>query len=181
MISKKGLKMSALIAVALSGAVLYAACAQAADSGLSHQDKSFMKSAAEAGNTEVVASKLALEKSSNPAVKAFAQKMVDEHSKIGDDLKKLADTKKVTVSDKPSLTQRAKIDVLGKFSGTSFDKHYVSMIGVSAHKDAVALFDKESQKGQDADVKQFATDTLPALKGHLAMANDLESTVSAEK
>lgn len=179
--SKKIFSAARLLTIAVSGVVLIGSIAQAADSSLSHTDTSFLKSAAQGGNTEVEASKVALEKSTNPDVKAFAQKMIDEHSKVGDTVKKLAGSKNVTVPDKPSLAQRAKIDVLSKFNGASFDQHYASMIGVSAHKNTIALFEKESAKGKDPDVTRFATETLPALKGHLAMANDLQAKVDAQK
>jgi hypothetical protein len=44
---------------------------------------------------------------------------------------------------------------------------------VSAHKDAVSLFDSESRHGTDADLKQFAGATLPTIKSHLDMVNNL--------
>lgn len=152
-----------------------------ADDSISHWDKSFLTSAIESDDAEIKASEIALQKSSSPDVKNFAQKMIDDHRKTSDELKKLAAQKNVEAPTEASLTQRTKIDVLSKLSGASFDKHYASMIGVSAHKDAVKLFQSANTKSKDADIKQFAASTLPALQSHLAMANDLKGKVDNEK
>jgi len=152
-----------------------------ADDGISHWDKSFLISAIESDNTEIRASEMALQKSGNADVKGFAQKMIDAHQKTLADLKSLASQKGVDAPSDPSLAQRAKIDLLGKLSGASFDQHYASMIGVSAHRDAVKLFQSADKKSKDADIKQFAANTLPTLQSHLAMANDLKSKVAGEK
>lgn len=145
------------------------------------KDKSFLVNAAEAGNAEVAASKIALEKTQNPDVKKFAQKMIDEHTKVGADLKQLASSKDVSVPSEPSVAQRGKIAILDKLSGTTFDKRYASMIGVTAHKDAVKLFQKASTSAQDPEVRSFAVKTLPDLQEHLQMGNDLKAKVDAAK
>ncbi|MET3431061.1 putative membrane protein [Herbaspirillum seropedicae] len=145
------------------------------------KDKKFMTNAAEAGHTEVEASKIALEKSSNPAVKQFAQKMIDEHTTVGEELKQLASSKNVSLPEEPSMAQRAKIAVLEKLKGNTFDQRYASMIGVSAHEDAVKLFQKASSSAQDAEVKSFAAKTLPGLDKHLAMGRELKQSLDAGK
>ena len=52
---------------------------------------------------------------------------------------------------------------------------------VSAHKDAVSLFERYTKSGNNADLKAFAAKTLPHLRDHLKMAEDLSATVKAEK
>ncbi len=147
---------------------------------LSGQDKSFLKDAAEGGNAEVEASKVALEKSSNADVKTFAQQMVDDHGKAGTELKGLADQKGVKVSDGPSITKKTEIKVLSERKGSSFDQHYADSIGVKAHQDTIKLFQKEVDKGTDPDVKAWASKTLPALQHHLEMAQSLKAKTDAE-
>ncbi|EIJ47437.1 hypothetical protein GWL_16780 [Herbaspirillum sp. GW103] len=145
------------------------------------KDKSFMTNAAEAGHAEIEASKIALEKSSNQAVKDYAQKMIDQHTTVDEQLKQLASSKDVTLPTEPSMAQRAKIAILDKLSGHTFDKRYASMIGVSAHEDAVKLFQKSSKQAQDPDVKNFATKTLPGLQEHLKMGRELKQSMDAAK
>jgi putative membrane protein len=173
---------AALQFIALSALIAAGtATAFAADPKEPSADANFMKNAAEAGNAEVESSKLAVDKSSSADVKAFAQQMVDDHTKAGDELKALAQQKGVKVSDKPSIAQTAKIELLKPTSGASFDRHYASTFGVTAHQDTVALFRKEAQNGKDADVKAWATKTLPTLEHHLTMGQDLKSKTAAEK
>ena len=169
-----------LAVCALAAVALTATQARAADN-LVHSDKSFLTNAAEAGNAEVKASQLALQKSGDPDIKTFAQKMIDDHTKVGDDLKKLAASKSVTVPDDPSVAQKAKILVLSKLDGHTFDKQYAGMIGVSAHKDTVALFKKNAANAKDADIKQFAATNLPGLQHHLEMAQSLKASIDAKK
>ena len=138
--------------------------AHAADAAPScpHQDKSFLKDAAEGGNAEVEASKVALAQSGSADVKTFAQMMVDDHGKAGTELKGLADQKGVKVSDTPTVTvKKAEIKVLSGRKGSSFDQHYADSIGVKAHQDTVKLFQKEVDKGTDADVKAWARRRCP--------------------
>ena len=173
----KSLTLIAAATVALAASV--GAHAQST-AKLSGQDKSFLKDAAEGGNAEVEASKVALDKSSSADVKTFAQQMVDDHGKAGTELKGLADQKGVKVSDTPSITKKTEIKVLSERKGSSFDQHYADSIGVKAHQDTIKLFQKEVDKGTDPDVKAWASKTLPALQHHLEMAQSLKAKTDAE-
>jgi len=173
------IRVLGVTAVSVAGLALMIGHARADE--LPRADKSFINSAAEAGNAEIKASKIALEKTTNPDVKSFATLMVDEHTTVGDNLKKLAATKNVEPPTEPSVAQRAKIAVLEKLDGATFDKQYISMIGVSAHKDTVKLFSKHAAEAKDPDVKDFAAKTLPNLQHHLDMANELKAKLDAKK
>jgi putative membrane protein len=153
--------------------------AKAAD--LSSKDKSFMTNAAEAGHTEINASKIALEKNRSPAVKDFAETMVGDHTTAADGLAKLAASKNFTLPDGPSTMQKAKIAILSKLDGATFDKQYAKTIGISAHEDAVKLFKDAAANATDPDVKQFAAKTLPTLQHHLEMAKSLKTATDGEK
>ena len=143
-------------------------------SKLAHADSAFLKDAVEGGLAEIDASKVAVNKAVNPGVKTFAQQMVDEHTKANADLVALATSKGVRVPTEPSLADKAKLKVLGMRDNTSFDKHYVKS-QVDAHEDTIKLFQKEIKDGKDADVKAFASKTLPTLQHHLQEANELKS------
>jgi putative membrane protein len=160
---------------------LATATAQAADAIVPGADAAFMKQAAENGHAEVESSKLALGKTTDAGVKAFAQQMVDDHTKAGNELNALAQSKGVTIPAEPSMAQRAKIKLMQAQDGASFDRRYASTFGVSAHEDTVKLFRKEAQGGKDAEVKAWAAKTLPTLEHHLSMSKDLKSKTAAEK
>jgi putative membrane protein len=171
--------LTLLSTAALALAVSLGAQAQS-PAKLSHQDKSFLKDAAEGGNAEVSGSQVALAQSSSADVKTFAQMMVDDHGKAGAELKGLAGQKGVKVSDTPSIAKKTEIKLLSERKGSSFDQHYADSIGVKAHEDTIKLFQKEVDKGSDADVKAWAAKTLPTLQHHLEAAQALKAKADAE-
>lgn len=151
-----------------------------AEAKLDSADRDFLENAAQAGNMEIAGSKLALEKARDPDVKAYAQKIIEDHEKAGQQLASLAQSKGYEAPKEPSLVQQAKLKALS-LRDDSFDKAYVDEIGVSAHKDAVELFGKASNDVKDPDVKQFAIQTLPVLQQHLDMAQALAARADAAK
>ena len=121
---------------------------------------------------EVAAGKLAAQRGLDPAVKAFGQKMVDEHSAANDSLKSLAGSKQLVLPDSVSEDQHTALGKLEGLNGTEFDKAYAKMM-VKDHVDDISAFEKEASKGKDPDVKAFAEQTLPTLRHHLMLANRL--------
>jgi len=146
---------------------------------LNSEDRGFLTRAAESGYLEVDGSKLALKKSQNAKVKQFAQKMVDDHTRVGQQLQALAKQKGFETPKEPSLVQSAKLKALDLRSD-GFDEAYSDEIGVAAHEDAVELFDKATKESNDPDLKRFAADTLPALKRHLQEARALQKAIKGQ-
>jgi putative membrane protein len=144
---------------------------------MSASDKEFFPAAASAGMLEIETSKLALQNSQNPDVKAFAQKMVDDHTKASEELQTLAASKNVTLPTAMSKHHQMMYDHLkDEKPGKDFDSAYQNT-QVVAHKEAVTLFGKASSDSKDAEVKAWATKTLPILEHHGAMAKDLDQKV----
>jgi putative membrane protein len=134
-------------------------------------DAQFVMKASEGGKKEVALAKVALTKVSNDDVKAFAQRMVTDHSAADNELAALAKTKKIAVraSAPPASLPAAK--------GAAADKKYMEMM-VKDHEEDVALFEAESQNAKDADLKAWVDKTLPTLRDHLKQARDVYSKVS---
>jgi putative membrane protein len=152
-----------------------AVCGLAATAAHARSDASFMKEAAQAGSAEIEASKLAQTKAQRTDVKTFAQTMIDDHTKVADELKALAASKKVELPTGPSITQKGELKLIDAGADAKFDERYVKAFGVKAHEDAVKLFEQAAKEAQDADVKAFAQKTLPGLQHHLEMARSLSS------
>lgn len=146
---------------------------------LVHADVAFMKQAAQNGHAEIEGSRLAVEKATNTQVKGFAQQMVDDHTKAAAELSALAASKDLKLPDSPSVMQKAKLKLLSSSKGDKFDRRYADDIGVKAHEDTVALFQKAATQAKDPDVKAFASKTLPTLQHHLEMAREMKA--SADK
>ncbi len=138
------------------------------DSVVTGGDLAFMNDAAPGGMVEVELGKMAAGKSQNAEVKAFGQKMVEDHSKAGDELKQIAAQKKVMLPTDVMPAHKQLMEKLSKLSGADFDKEYVKAM-VEAHEKDVAAFENVSKTAADADVKAFAAKTLPVLKMHLEM------------
>ncbi|MBI3730204.1 MAG: DUF4142 domain-containing protein [Burkholderiales bacterium] len=165
----------AVAATAVIAAFSLSAYAADTPASVSAADKQFMVAAAHAGATEITASKDAARKASTAQVKEFADQMVTDHTKVADELKQLASSKKVDIPDKPDAKQETTIKKLSVLEGQKYERQYATDIGVAAHKDAVALFKKASTSAQDPDVKAFATKTLPSLEHHLKMSEDMKA------
>lgn len=133
---------------------------------VAEKDADFAVKAASGGMAEVEISKLAGEKSSNQAVKDFADMMVRDHSMVNEQLKTIAAAKNITLPDALSQeNQEHKDDLSGK-TGQEFDKAYMDLMEKD-HKRTIDLFEDEIGRTTDPELKQFATETLPSLKSHL--------------
>ena len=150
-------------------------------SGLSSSDQKFMMEAAMAGMEEVELGRAAATRASSDAVKQFAQRMVDDHSKANDELMQLASTKGVTLPTALDDKHKADVAKMSQLSGAEFDRAYVKEAGVKDHNKAAKLFQGEADKGKDADLKAFAAKTLPTVQEHLRMAQDLDSGMRGSK
>jgi putative membrane protein len=151
-------------------------CASA-DSAVSSKDREFMEKAARAGHAEVAAGKLASSKASNDQVKQFGERMVQDHGKAGEELKNIALGKGVTLPSGPDAAHKKLASKLESSKGADFDRLYVAEAGVKDHKEAVELFTDQAKNGKDADLKAFAQKTLPTIREHYQMAQDLNKAV----
>ena len=139
-------------------------------------DKAFAREAAIGGMTEVELGNLAKEKAASDDVKQFGERMVTDHSKANDELKAWASQKGVTLPSELDAKHKAVRDRLSKLSGAAFDKAYMADM-LTDHKEDVATFKKESSAARDADLKAWASQTLPTLEEHLKQARDTAAKV----
>jgi putative membrane protein len=145
---------------------------------LSSHDRKFVKEAAIGGMYEVEAGQLALKNASSDEVKQMAQHIVDDHTQANEKLKSIAQAKGLTdVPMELDSKHQKELDKLGKLSGADFDRKYSSMM-VSDHKKDIKAFEKEAKSGSDPEIKQFAADAVPTLKGHLSMAQNAKRAAS---
>ena len=137
---------------------------------------SVARDAATGGMSEVQLGKLAADKATDPAVKAFGQKMVDDHTKINEDLKTIAAQAGVQLPDSVSSKQKKRFDKLSALSGTAFDHAYIDDM-VEDHKDDISAFEKAARFNGDSPFKKFAADELPTLREHLKMAEEAQASL----
>jgi len=128
--------------------------------------RDFAEKAARGGMMEVNMGNIAMRNAGSQSVKDFGKMMVDDHTKINDNLKDLASKKNITLPTAVSDDQQKDIDKLIKKTGRDFDKDYVSMM-VDDHKKDIADFKKNGDKLSDPDFKTFIINSLPTLQKHL--------------
>jgi putative membrane protein len=136
-------------------------------------DRQFMISAAQGGMAEVMLGQLAVQRAVYPETKEYARRMIEDHTRANNELMRIAKAKGVTLPTTVNAQQQALMTRLRQIPGTRFDQVYMNEGGVNAHAQQRALFQREIQQGQDVDVKAFASRILPAVTGHLAMANNM--------
>jgi len=128
--------------------------------------KDFSKEAAQGGMMEVQLGNIALKNGNSQEVKDFGKMMVDDHTKLNNQLHDLAAQKNIDLPAAVSGDQQEEIDKLSKETGKEFDKDYTSMM-VKDHKDDIDAFKKNEDKISDNDYKTFISDALPILQKHL--------------
>lgn len=135
--------------------------------------REFFAAAASANMLEVEASKLALQRAQNPEVRAFAEQMIKDHTKAGEELKALAQKKNVTLPTAMMTRHQSMYDELkDEKTAKDFEEAYGAAM-VASHKEAVTLFDEVADDGKDAEVNTFAAKLLPKLQSHGGMAKEL--------
>lgn len=130
------------------------------------KDSKFAVEAASGGMLEVQLGELAQQKANSQRVKDFGAMMVRDHSKANDELKSLAGMKNVTLPPAPGEDHMDHIKKLTGKSGKEFDKEYVNLM-IDDHEKDIKAFEDASNNAKDADIKAFATKTLPTLRAHL--------------
>lgn len=126
----------------------------------------FAQEAATGGMMEVQLGQIAQKNGASAAVKDFGKMMVEDHTKLNDQLKDLASRKNVTLPTAVTNEQQNEIDKLSKETGKDFDKDYVSMM-VDDHQKDIDKFKNARDKISDADFKELITKALPVLEKHL--------------
>lgn len=138
----------------------------------------FINTAAAANQFEIASSRLALFKTFNPNIRAFASKMVEDHTLIGKNFVAALSKADTGVTPPPGLG--ADLDaVMAKLRGTygpAFEAEYVAA-QIKGHQAAVGLFAGYAKGGANPVMKAFAKATLPTIEMHLSMCYELAASL----
>jgi putative membrane protein len=142
-------------------------------------DRIFVHAAAIGGMAEVELGQLAEQKGQSDAVKDFARRMVEDHTKANDRLIGLAKEDGIAVPEELDAEHKAMRDRLEALSGAEFDLAYIQG-QVADHQKTAQLLEHEIGSGQDVELKSFASEILPVVLGHLEMAQSIEAEMTGK-
>lgn len=141
---------------------------------LSSGDEKALKDMAQANINEIAAAKIALNKAESSDVKAFAQKMVDDHGDALTKVQTVAKQRDVTLPTEPDAQHKAMADKLEKESGDAFDKMYMENAGTKDHKMVLSKLQSDAKNIKDPDVKALADAHTPVVEQHLKSAEQMK-------
>ena len=131
----------------------------------------FIKEAIQGNLAEVKVGQLAQDKGSSQGVKDFGAALVKDHGMANQNATQAAQQMSVTPPDKPGMKQTAVYTKLSALSGEHFDRQFIKDM-VKDHQEDIAKYQKEA--GRSGPAADYAKQTLPKLREHLKMAQDLE-------
>jgi putative membrane protein len=144
----------------------------ASEVGQTMKDKMFLRKAAEGGMAEVKFGQLAMQKASSDDVKAFGQKMIDDHTMLNNEMAPIADSLGVRVPKTINKEDQAEYDKLNGLSGNDFDTEYLTQM-VKAHRKDIREFRMEAANAQDPTLKDAVEKGEKIIHEHLTMVDKL--------
>lgn len=146
---------------------------------VSAEDKHFMKDAMEGDMAEIQLAKLAQQKASSDQVKQFAQRMIDDHTKLDAQMKPMAQQFGVEAPTDLDAKHKAIEAKLQNLSGEQFDQEYIKEM-VSDHRQDDQAFLREESSASSPELKNAVTQAEPIISEHLRMAQDIEKSMKGK-
>jgi putative membrane protein len=171
------MKMQTFASLSCSCILLAASAAALAQTSgdASAADKHFVHEALVGGMAEVQLGQLASQKGTAQDVKQFGQKMVEDHTKLGNQMKRVADQIGVTPPTALSPKDQALKTRLEGLSGAQFDRAYIQAM-VKDHEKDLEAFQGEAANGSSQAVKDAAGQGATVVSHHLDMIKQIAST-----
>ena len=161
------------VTLALCG-VLFLSTTQAEDKAIpiTSAESKFIQTAAIDSHAETEIAQLAVKKSENANVKAFAATLVTDHKTLNKELKQLAATPHVMLSKEITPAQTATLKKLETATGLEFDKEFLATV-TDHHQSHISSYEQASKDHKDKELKLVVDKTIPVLKAHHATAVSL--------
>lgn len=146
------------------------------DTSRGSDEQRFISDMLEDGRAEVELGRMAQSRSRNPAVREFGEMMVRDHTKAAEELKAAARQAEHAAPAETDSDHQRLSEKLSELTGTEFDREYMNAM-VSEHEEAVRELEGKSDTSNNAEVKQWAAKTLPAVRQHLDRAKQIRESL----
>jgi putative membrane protein len=140
---------------------------------LGSADQQFLKDIARGNIAEIETARLAQTKTQNEEVKQYAQQMIDDHTRVLNEVQQIAQAKGVTLPTEMDRKHKSMSERMSAMSGEEFDRAYMKNAGMGDHKKMQQLLSRVEKRAKDPDLKAFAAKTRPAVEQHLHSAQQL--------
>jgi putative membrane protein len=141
---------------------------------LSSRDAKFIREAAEGNNAEIQMGQMVAQRTQDPQVRAYADKLVRDHTQANRELRQIAESRGIDMPQGPSRSDERSMRRMQAMNGRELDREAVDH-WVKDHKKDIKEYDKEARRASDPQVKQYATMSLPTLRDHLSNAKTLSN------
>ncbi len=145
--------------------------------GFSDKDKTFLKDSTADHYAEIKMAEMTLRTSKNPAIKAFAQKMITDHRALIAGTKPVAAKAGVTLPTTPSAKADAELLKLKVLTGETYDKSYVKTADSDHHEDLTKVKQELSESG-NADMKKLTAHAADVIAKHTEMIDALNAKIN---
>ncbi len=152
--------------------ILLTVPALAQSTKLSPRDKEFLKMAAVSNMTEAHLGEMAEGKAAKTGIKDYGQMLVKDHTKAYEELTVLDSKLGQSIPRGINVRRDKAVEQLANMKGKRFDGQFLRE-EVQDHERTLAVFKREAQRGQDPDVKAYASQALPTMEEHLREAEKL--------
>ena len=160
-----------LIATSLSSSLL-----NADDKAARELDNDFLVLAATQSRMVIEYSKLAADRGESEVVRAFAERLITDHTAGDKELATLLKDRGLIVSVTLTEENQAELKRLKALSGDQFDSEYMKRI-VEDHEHCITAFEAQIAHGKDEGIVAHCKEQLPALREHLEEAKEISAAL----
>ncbi|MEX3845085.1 DUF4142 domain-containing protein [Paraburkholderia sp. BR10882] len=146
------------------------ASTSAAPGKLHEADKAFIADGTQTVATQRDAARIADSRSTDREVKAFAEKLVADYTKLSDSMRAASPRGVDVPRNDPDA---AVIGSINNLRGADFDKTYIEQVALAGQQKTLSTFQAEIASGRDAGLKKAATEGLPVIQADYAKAQEL--------
>ncbi len=164
---KKNLKYCFIV---LGMIILFLPCVFAQENS---KEQDFLTKAVGSNQFEIALGTHALKQSEKDDFKQYGQMLINDHTKVLEELQEAAAAKKLSLPDGLEENQASILKSLSVLSGADFDNAFKDVM-IKTHESAIALFEDAANNLNDQEMRQWAAEKVPTLRGHLEQAKSLQ-------
>lgn len=144
-----------------------------------NKEQDFLTKAVSSNQFEIALGTQALKQSENESIKQYGQMLINDHTKVLEELQEAAATKKLVLPNGMEENQASILKSLSILSGADFDNAFKD-VAIKTHESAIALFEHAANNLNDQELRSWAAEKVPSLRSHLEQAKSLEVRLESD-